>query len=244
LSRYLTLARGYKGGGFNIGALGHAARRHFNPESLWNLEAGQRGRSANGTIDYQLDAYYMRRRSMQVYTSVQLVQTNPLTYVYSTDNASSGENLGLEAESHWRFAPRWQLGGSGSLQRTRYQGGGDLAPQGRSQPYAPAWKFAASIDWQHPAGPFARLDLQAQDGYYFSASHDQRAAARTLLNLRVGWRQGAWTLSAWARNLLDRNYALHGFYFGDEPPDFPTRLYLQRGDPRQLGLTLSFEPLH
>lgn len=244
LSRYLALARGYKGGGFNIGAQVDPARRHFSPETLWSLEAGQRGRSASGGFDYQLDAYYMHRQSMQVYTSVQLDASNPLTYVYYTDNASSGVNLGLEAEAHWRVAPRWQLGGSAALQRTRFQGGGDLAPQGRAQPYAPAWKLAASVDWQHPQGAFARLDLQAQDGYFFSASHDQRAAARTLLNLRLGWRRDAWTLSAWSRNLLDRRYALHGFYFGDEPPDFPTKLYLQQGDPRQVGLTLSYEPGH
>lgn len=242
LGRYLTLARGYKGGGFNIGAQVEPARRHFNPETLWNLEAGQRGRSADGLLDYQADAYYMRRQAMQVYTSVQLDPSNPLTYVYYTDNASSGENLGLEFEGHWQFAPHWQLGGSGALQRTRYQGAGDLAPQGRAQPYAPAWKFAASLAWQQSVGPFARLDLQAQDGYYFSASHDQRAAMRALLNLRAGWRSGGWTLSAWARNALDRRYALHGFYFGDEPPDFPTKLYLQQGDPRQVGVTLSYEP--
>jgi iron complex outermembrane recepter protein len=242
LSRYLTLARGYKGGGFNIGAQVDPARRHFDPESLWSLEAGQRGRSADGSFDYQLAAYYMKRERMQVYTSVQLDPSNPLTYVYFTDNASSGLNMGLEGELRWRPAPRWQLGGSGSLQRTRYQGAGDLAPQGRAQPYAPAWQAALGADWQHPAGPFARLDVQAQDGYYFSASHDQRAPSRLLVNLRAGWRQGAWTASAWVRNLLDRRYALHGFYFGDEPPDFNVKLYLQQGDPRQIGFTLSYEP--
>jgi outer membrane receptor for ferric coprogen and ferric-rhodotorulic acid len=243
LSRYATLARGYKGGGFNIGAQVDPARRDFNPETLWNLEAGQRGRSSDGRFDYQLDAYFMHRQSMQVYTSVQLDPSNPLTYVYYTDNASSGRNLGVEAEAHWRLAPHWQLGGSGDLQQTRYQGVGGLAPRGRAQPYAPGWQLAASVDWQHPAGPFARLDLQAQDGYYFSASHDQRAPERALLNLRVGWRRGAWTASAWSRNLLDRRYALHGFYFGDEPPDFPTKLYLQQGDPRQLGITVTYEPV-
>jgi hypothetical protein len=86
-----------------------------------------------------------------------------------------------------------------------------------------------------------RLDAQAQDGYYFSASHDQRAAQRTLVHLRVGWKRRGWTASLWARNLFAVHYAVQGFYFGDEPPDFPTRLYLQNGDPRQLGATVSYE---
>jgi len=239
-ARYVLLSRGYKAGGYNIGQQVDAARRRFRPEALWNLEVGQRATSAGGHFDYQLDAYAMRRQSMQVYTSVQLDPANPATYVYYTDNAASGDNLGLEAEWRWRPAPRWQLGGSGALQRTRFSGA-MLAHDGRAQPYAPAWQLAANLEYEHPAGPYARLDLQAQDGFYFSASHDQQASARLLLNLRVGWRAGAWNVSAWARNLLDRRYAVHGFYFGLEPPDYTTKLYLQQGDPRQLGLTLGYD---
>jgi len=239
-ARYLLLSRGYKAGGYNIGQQVDAARRRFRPEALWNLEFGQRATSASGRADYQVDAYAMRRQSMQVYTSVQLDPTNPATYVYYTDNAAGGDNVGLEAEWRWRPAPRWQLGGSGALQRTRFSGTG-MVPGGRAQPYAPGWQFSASVDYEHPAGAYARLDLQAQDGFYFSASHDQQAAARLLLNLRLGWRAGAWNVSAWARNLLDRRYALHGFYFGLEPPDYTAKLYLQQGDPRQLGVTLGYD---
>ena len=28
-----------------------------------------------------------------------------------------------------------------------------------------------------------------------------------------------------------------GFFFGNEPPDFPASLYVRRGDPRQIGVT-------
>jgi iron complex outermembrane receptor protein len=41
----------------------------------------------------------------------------------------------------------------------------------------------------------------------------------------------------WVRNLFDRQYAVRGFYFGNEPPDFPSKLYTRAGDPRQLGVT-------
>ena len=240
VSRYVLLSRGYKAGGYNIGQQVDAARRRFRPEALWNLELGQRATSPDGRFDGQVDVYAMRRQSMQVYTSVQLDPNNPATYVYYTDNAAAGDNLGLEAEWRWRPAPRWQLGGSGALQRTRFIGTA-TAHDGRAQPYAPGWQVAASLDYEHPAGPYARLDLQAQDGFYFSASHDQKAASRVLVNLRIGWRSGAWNASAWARNLLDRGYAVHGFYFGLEPPDYAKKLYLQQGDPRQFGVTLGYD---
>ena len=242
LQHYATLARGYKAGGYNIGAQVEPTLRRFRTETLWSLEVGLRGTLPAANLDYQADLYAMRRDHMQVYSSAQLSPDNPLTYVFFTANAAHGENLGLESELHWRPLPRWQFDGSLSLQHTRYRSfelpGVDMS--GRAQPFAPAYQAALAIGWQHPAGAFWRLDLNAQDRLYFSASHNQQAAARVLCNLRIGVRRGGWTASLWARNLLDRQYAVQGFYFGDEPPDFPVKRYLQNGDPRQLGLTLEY----
>ncbi len=236
---YATLARGFKAGGFNIGAGIEAAQRHYRAEALWNLELGLRWQQ--GAVSLQADVYAMRRLAMQVYSSRQLLSDNPLTYVFFTGNAAHGDNLGLESELQWRPAPRWTMTANMALQGTRFLGytsdGLDL--RGRAQAFAPAWQVSLGAGYEHPAGAYLRVDAQAQDGYYFSASHNQRAQRRALLNLRAGWRQRGWTASLWIRNLLDAHYAVQGFYFGDEPPDFPTRLYLQNGDPRQLGVTVS-----
>ena len=181
---------------------------------------------------------------MQVYTSNQLLPNNPLTYVFFTGNAAHGDNLGLESELRWQPAARWSLSASVALQSTRYLGyqADGLNLSGREQAFAPAWQLSTGAAYELPAGWFARADLQSQAGFYFSASHNQRATARSLVNLRLGWRHAGWTASLWARNLLDERYAVQGFYFGDEPPDFPVKLYLQNGDPRQLGLTtVSFD---
>ncbi|HLQ13439.1 MAG TPA: TonB-dependent receptor [Steroidobacteraceae bacterium] len=243
---YLTLARGYKAGGFNIGATIDPAQRRFRAETLWNLEGGLRVHDPARHITLQADLYLMRRVDMQVYSSRQLLPDNPLTYVFFTGNAAHGDNLGLESELRWQPAPRWSLIASAALQSTRYLGyeadGLDL--RGREQAFAPPWQFSASAGYEHPAGGFIRADLQSQAGFYFSASHNQRARARELVNLRLGWRHERWTASLWARNLLDERYAVQGFYFGDEPPDFPVKLYLQNGNPRQLGLTVSVDATH
>ncbi|MDX1493722.1 MAG: glycosyltransferase family protein [Longimicrobiales bacterium] len=37
--------------------------------------------------------------------------------------------------------------------------------------------------------------------------------------------------------LFDRRHAVRGFFFGNEPPDFPNRVYIRQGDPRQLGVS-------
>jgi hypothetical protein len=44
----------------------------------------------------------------------------------------------------------------------------------------------------------------------------------------------------WARNLFNETYAIRGFFFGNEPPDFTPKQYIQRGDPRQVGVTFTY----
>ena len=60
------------------------------------------------------------------------------------------------------------------------------------------------------------------------------------MNLRIGRQWDSWSLSAWARNLFDEEYATRGFYFGNEPPWFENTLYTRFGDRQTFGLTLNY----
>jgi outer membrane receptor protein involved in Fe transport len=108
---------------------------------------------------------------------------------------------------------------------------------GRAQAHAPDYTLAAGASYRHPGGVFARLDLTARDAFYFDVSHDQTSQPYELANARVGYETDNWSVQLWVRNLFDRHYAVRGFYFGNEPPDFPNKLYTRAGDPRQLGVT-------
>jgi iron complex outermembrane receptor protein len=241
---YATLARGYKGGGFNIGSGILSEQRSFGPESLWSLETGLKYAQADSPLQLQSDVFYMRRQNMQVYLSEQLQQNNPLNYVFYTQNASNGENYGLEGEAAYRLNSRWQISGSLSLLRTRYLGvsgvfaGLDI--DGRAQPFAPGYKLSAAVEYNHPTGWFARLDASALGSYYYYTSDAQASSAYNLENLRVGHKKGAWTTSLWIRNLFNAQYAQQGFYFGVIPPNFPNQNFLQLGDPRQVGITVNY----
>jgi iron complex outermembrane receptor protein len=245
---YVTLARGYKGGGFNIGSQILSEQRSFGPESLWSLETGFKYAQGDSPLQLQTDLFYMRRQSMQVYLSEQLQQNNPLDYVFYTQNASNGENYGLEGEAACRLSSRWQVSGSASVLHTRYVGvsgafaGLDL--DGRAQPFAPSYKLSAAVEYHHPAGWFARLDASAIGSFYYYTSDAQASSAYTLENVRVGYKQGSWTTSLWVRNLFDARYAQQGFYFQLIPPNFPFQSFLQQGDPRQVGITVNYELRH
>ena len=240
---YATASRGYKGGGFNIGAEILAEQRSYGPESLWSIEAGYKHAQPGGRLELQSDVFYMRRQHMQVYLSEQLQQNNPLAYVFFTQTASDGENLGWEGEGRYQLSERWQLTAAASLLSTRYLHVtglfGDLGIGGRAQPFAPGYKVSAGLEYRDPSGWYARLDSSALDSFYYYTSDAQTSRSYHIENVRVGYQRGAFTASLWVRNLFSERYAQQGFYFGLIPPNFPNQSFLQLGDPRQVGVTVS-----
>jgi len=242
---YVTLSRGYKGGGFNIGSGILSEQRSFGPETLWSVETGFKFTRADSPFDLQADIFGMRRENMQVYLSEQLQQNNPLAYVFFTQNAANGENSGVELEAGYRPSPRWRISGSAAGLRTHYlEVGGmftSLGIEGREQPFAPSYQASGAVEFSDPNGWFARLDSHFQGRFYYYTSDSQSSNAYHLENLRVGYRRGPWEGSFWMRNALNARYAQNGFFFGLIPPNFPNQAFLQQGDPRTVGLTFSYD---
>ncbi|NBR18684.1 MAG: TonB-dependent receptor, partial [Gammaproteobacteria bacterium] len=240
---YLTMARGYKAGGFNIGSVVPVDRREFDAELLDSIELGYKFFDATRGLRYELAAFHMRRREQQVSTSAQLDPGDPLSFIYLTDNAARGVNEGLEGSLSTALGERWRLGATLGLLRTRFVdyvvAGQDLS--GRGQAHAPRHQASISLEYEHPRGWFARADAQQVAAFFFSDSHAQRSRPYCLVNLRAGYALERWRAEFWVRNALDENYAMRGFFFGNEPPDFPDRLYVQLAEPRTLGLTVNWK---
>jgi outer membrane receptor protein involved in Fe transport len=238
LTGFVALSRGYKAGGFNLGPVPEGGRE-FSQEGLWSVETGVKALLLDGTLSVDGAVFYTRRVDQQVRTSVQLNPNDPASFVFFTDNAARGRSVGLEAQVNWMPAESWQLYATVGLLDAEFDefssDAVDLA--GRDQAHAPAYTLALGGTYRHPSGFFARLDVSARDAFYFDVSHDQRSEPCELVNARIGYETERWTASLWAHNLLDETYAVRGFFFGNEPPDFPNELYVRRGDPRQVGAT-------
>ena len=241
-SVYATLARGYKAGGFNIGAFVPPEKRSFESEFLHSFEVGLRAANDDESLSGDLALFYMRRQNQQVPTGEQLDPRDPLSFVLYTDNAARGENYGVEGTLRWRLAPAFLLDLRGALLETRYLDYrfGERNLDGREQAHAPQYQFDLGAEYDGASGFFARIDFAGLDDFYFDASHDERAPSRVLTHLKAGFSGNHWRAEVWVRNVFDRYYSQRGFQFGLEPPDFiPTR-YVQAGDPRQAGLTVAY----
>ena len=173
-------------------------------------------------------------------TSFQLVAGDPASFGFATLNVDGGNMTGVEADLRWFPNDSWELYANVGLLNARL---GDFptsvgGPSDRGQAHAPRYTLAAGATYRGARGYYARLDLTARDEFYFDVSHDQRSSAYELVHARVGYEGDSWSAQLWARNLFDKHYAVRGFYFGNEPPDFPNKLYTRLGDPRHVGITI------
>ncbi len=239
---YVKFARGYKAGGFNIGSQVPEDKRSFVAESLHNVELGLRASRDDGTLAGDVALFYMRRYDQQVPAGEQLVPGDPLSFVLYTDNAASGENYGLEATLAWRPTASLLLDLRAAVLETRYIGYqfNDRDLDGREQAHAPRYQYDLGVEYSHPRGWYARVDFAGLDDFYFDVSHDERAPARVLTHLKTGFAGEHWRAEVWVRNLFDRYYSQRGFFFANEPPDWEPTRYVQAGDPRHAGVSVTY----
>ena len=255
---YALVSRGYKAGGVNGEAIGKAeksgldpsiiaflgTRSEFDAETLWNYELGWKFASADQRLRLRTALFWMDRNDVQL----KAWYNEGPQFVGYTDNAASGSNYGLEAEAGWQPLERLRLDASLGLLATEI---GDFVANdpdlgfvdkdGREQAQAPDWQFHLGAELALFARGFARVEYEGKDSYYLSDSDDERSDAYRLLHLSAGYRGDHVEATAWVRNVLDEDYVVHGFYFGNDPRKFyVNEPYYQYGAPRVAGVTVSY----
>ena len=240
VTTFVSLSKGYKANGFNLGLAVPEQYRTFGSETLYNLEAGIKSSLLDRTLQLNASIFASRHNDAQVRTSFQLNPGDPTSFGFVTINVEESDALGVEADVRWLPSDNWMLYATVGLIDTEFNdvSAPSLANlEGRSKAHAPDYTLAFGGSYEHPRGFFARVDVSARDKFYFDVAHDQQSESYKLVNARVGYRADTWSATLWARNLFDEDYAVRGFYFGNEPPDFPNALYTRAGDPRQAGVT-------
>jgi len=242
-SLYLLASRGYKAGGFNLSQGLLPSQILFGPESDLNFEVGYKAQLVADRVRINADLFYTLRRSLQMKTSEQLDPANPDDFTLYTGNADSGKNYGLESELAWRATTSLTWGASLGLLQTQYHGfvqNGVLLSD-RALANAPHWQAAVNLTYRDPRGAFARADVTGVGSYYFDLPPNPTTSrSYGLVNAKLGWEARHWSAYLWGRNLLNKTYAVRGFFFGDVPPNFPNELYVQLGDPRTWGVNFTY----
>ena len=171
--------------------------------------------------------FVARRDDQQIKVPLQLRLGDPSSFLFVTANSERGEHHGVEATVDWRATQRVELSAAIGLLRAEIEEF-SLFPDARGA-RAGARARVHVLAWaprtRTTSGWWGRLDLSGMDAFFFDYGHDQASEPYGLANLSVGREWESWSVKLWARNLFDEDYFVRGFYFGNEPPDFPPTLY-------------------
>jgi len=262
---YGTLSRGVKPGGVNTEASSvydymdpkfqvfMQNRLVFPGESLVNTEIGLKGSFLQGTLSLRTALFYMKRSDAQLESWIW--DDINFLWVGYLDSVGKGSNYGLELESDFEASDAVSLFAGIGWLRTNVDEMTvvDLGEPGqwtrstiteirdRDQTKAPAWQYNIGASIHFTPRFDARLEIEGRTGSYFGYYHNQEIPGYTLFNASLGYSVGAVTLRLWGRNLGNRDYAVHGLYFGNDPrKEYVNEAYRQFGEPRVFGVDIRY----
>jgi iron complex outermembrane receptor protein len=250
LMAYVSVARGFKSGGFNAGANpGPGVDREFADETVLNHEIGVKSL----LLDRRL------RLNASVFSAVyhDFQSAGFVSLRFQVNNAERVDVSGLDADLEALVGEHYSTGLTLSYADAtygRYTGGGcyyNRLPDnadgtacvltGSRLPFAPLRKASANFEYRRslPVGGFyARIDWAWVDSYQTNETLDPRHVqnAYGLIDLRAGLARDRFDVSAWVKNLTNETFVMQ---------DGPTNLFPHDpafgrflGAPRSYGVTV------
>lgn len=247
---YGSINRGYKAGGVNTDGTLSDGQRAFEPEFVINYELGYKTTYFDDAVSFRAAIFYMDRKDVQVSISEQLAPEAGQVvgeFVSFIENASEGENFGLEIETTWQVSDTVDIYASLGLLETEYKAfsftseDGEVSLSGREQAHAPSYQFNVGVNYYITERLLWNVSVNGKDAFFFSDSHDEESDAYELLNTSLTYTEDNWDVSLWGRNITDRDYAVRGFFFGNDPRNgYEATNYTQLGEPAVFGATFNY----
>ncbi len=245
---YFTVAKGFKGGGFDDTPANPAQTiTPFDPETVWNYEIGVKTDLLDNRMRLNATVFYMDYKDLQV------TQTNAACLCNLTDNAASAEIQGVEAEFQFAATEDLRLSLSGSYVDATYKDflesaiiPGTNPPQrldssGNFLQRTPETQLSAGIDYTVSVGSFGRalnfrLNYSWQSEMYWATDNIAEEPSYGLLDARIGFapENARWSMAIWGRNVTDELYRVNIIpFFGEEVSQF--------GAPRTYGVDFGWK---
>jgi len=256
---YGAFSKGYKTGGLNTDAFGKALvsgdaatiallseQLTYENEAALNYELGLKGSYLDASLIVNLTAFYIDRQNMQAKLALEITTGNWTSY---RDNVDGSNNYGIELETDWQVTEQFRVFAALGLLQSKL---GDLVAldidkepldqTGREQAHAPEYQFNVGVAYEFMDHYSVTVQMDGKDSFYFSNSHNEQSTPYELLHAKFNYQQGPLTLSLWGRNLADKDYAVRGFYFGNNPNNgWIAESYTQLGEPRVFGVSGQYD---
>ena len=225
--------RGYRSGGQSVAVISQQVA-DYGPEFVDNFEFAVRADSPDHRWNLHWNAFYTSWTDQQVRIMTDL----GLPVDTITANAGESTLYGMEVEAGYRPTRDIDLYATAGLLEARFDRfideGNDYT--GKKFPFTPPWSLAGGIAVRHGSSWSGRAEVSSQGAAFSDPRNDPRfkVGARTLVNVRAGYRVGSWGIFAFGRNLLDEQYLTSAW---QHPiPEFGG--LGRAGEPRVFGIEL------
>ena len=214
LMSYASVARGFRGGGFNVNP--RAPNRTYSGDSVWAYELGTKYQSSDRRVSLSAALFYNDYRDFIGLNSIAPLAGGG----FATIDLNTGdvESYGAEFEATFRPVPAWSISGGLTLMHARITDSTIYtALTGRQLgsdrlPFQPDWTMSLSSDYVVPLGS-GELVFNAGvtgKGSRIGASLNETFAPVLddyfLVNAGITYRIGGFELTAFANNLFDADY--------------------------------------
>lgn len=199
---YATYSTGFRSGGFNAPTVTPAI---FAKETTTNYEAGFKATLADGRLVLNGSAFHTKLKNAQIF-KVDLVAGAQII-----DNVRSANLNGLELEAQARLARGWDLfGGLGVTDSEIKNFDGSKSYIGNQLPNNTKFTLNAGsqykFDITDEVEGMLRFDIDHRGKQYYTADNIDYRKSITLVDLRAGVNYQNWSLTAYVKNLTDKQY--------------------------------------
>ncbi len=212
---YGSVAKGYRGGGFNAASV-PAQFSTYGGDTVWTYELGGKATSADGRWLVSSAVYY---NDYTDFIGQNALAIGPGGGLVSIDlNLGDVESYGLETEVVASMNDFWKLSGSVTLMHARITDqSGWLAVTGTPLAtdrllFQPDWNASLSSDVTVPVGMgdvswnLGVVGKGSRPGSSFDPTTPSMLESYTIVNTSVTYRRNGFSASAFANNLLDEEY--------------------------------------
>ncbi len=230
VSTSFFVKRGYRSGGVE---LVQSERSIFDPEYLTNYEFALRSILLEGKVTLNANMYYGQWTDQQVGIPV-----IPGSFIKVTENAGESEISGIEVESELLLTDNFSVFLNAAYNTTEFVDfvlEDEVDLKGKQFAFAP--QVTGSIGGTYYLNDlFFHSNIGYQGDSFGDVSNDPdfKLDARTLVNFRLGYEGGVYSVIAYVKNAFDTDYVQNNFLNNN-------RSFSGLGARRAVGIQLSYQ---
>lgn len=242
LSLYLSVAKGYKAGGYNIIVNEMSSQMvdlGYQEEELWNYEAGLKYFSANKKFTLNAAVFYIDWQDQQIFV---MGMMGP-----GIKNAGDAHSIGGEFDLRWEVFPRLTYLFSAGYSHSKYYHNLDKSHEGNRIVMAPEFTGNTGLIYQQPLKIAGFRNFSASTtvtGFgtqYFDEANLLKQSPYFLWNMDFSLNSKYLDIHLWGKNILDKaffTYMLNNPVGGKLPQYFNMG---QSGAPARFGVSVTLK---